>query len=64
LEYAADTYLVKMLAAPLGCVLACVTIKDCEEALAADVVKISDERMSIFHHASSPSVFGYTDLIG
>jgi hypothetical protein len=57
------TNLVKMGATPLCGVFACVTIEYGEKALASDVVKIHDERMSIFHGSPRTLIFRYTDLV-
>lgn len=42
-------YLMEMLPAPLGCMLASMAIEDSEETLAAYTVKIDDEGVCIFH---------------
>lgn len=57
------TNLVKMGTTPLSGVFASVTIEYREETLSADVVKVNDERMSVFHRSPCPLVFGNADLV-
>jgi len=52
---------VKVLAAPLGGVFACMSVEDTEESLTMHITEIVDESMCILH-GPSPSlvrVFGY-----
>ena len=55
--------LMKMGTTPFCGVFACVTVEYSKKALSSDVVKVNDERISIFHRSSCPLVFGYADLV-
>lgn len=53
-----------MPATPLGSMLACVAVKDGEEALAADTVKVGDKRMRILHRPADTLVLADANLEG
>lgn len=57
------SHLMEVLATPLGGVLACVSVKDGEIALAPDCRKVDDKRVRVLHGATLATIVRNADLI-
>ncbi len=53
----------KVLATPFGSMLARVPVKDREETLAANIIKVNYERMRVLHRPAIALVLRYADLV-
>lgn len=51
-----------MLAAPLGGMFSCMTVKDCKESLSSDAGEIDDERVRVFHVSARAFVLRHANL--
>ena len=57
------SHLMEVLATPLCCVLACMTIEDSEITLATDICKVYDKRVRVLHRTALAAIVCDTDLV-